>query len=86
MYQDGKLLQMLTHLTKCIFLRMQSLIIRYPDQSLYTVDSVPNLVKKINNALLRADRISHSEGRDDTYWFAPLVADAEAGIIYFPAV
>lgn len=52
---------------------------RYPDQSLYTVDSVPNLVKKINNALLRADRIAHSEGKDDTYWFAPLVADAEAG-------
>lgn len=51
----------------------------YPDQSLYTVDSVPNLVKKINNALLRADRIAHSEGKDDTYWFAPLVADAEAG-------
>lgn len=56
------------------------MMIRYPDQSLYTVDSVPNLVKKINNALLRADRIAHSEGKDDTYWFAPLVADAEAGI------
>ncbi len=51
----------------------------YPDQSLYPVDSVPALVERINNALLRADQIHHMEGRNDTYWFAPIVADAEAG-------
>ncbi|HEV8524432.1 MAG TPA: isocitrate lyase [Terriglobales bacterium] len=51
----------------------------YPDQSLYPVDSVPTLVRKINKTLTRADQIAHAEGRDDTYWFAPLVADAEAG-------
>jgi isocitrate lyase len=51
----------------------------YPDQSLYPVDSVPNLVRRINQALGRADQIHHSEGNDGTYWFAPLVADAEAG-------
>jgi len=51
----------------------------YPDQSLYPVDSCPNLVRKLNNALQRADQIHHSEGRSDTYWFAPIVADAEAG-------
>jgi isocitrate lyase len=51
----------------------------YPDQSLYPADSVPNLCRKINNALLRADQIDCSEGRNGTYWFAPLVADAEAG-------
>jgi isocitrate lyase len=51
----------------------------YPDQSLYPVDSVPNVVKRINNALLRADQIAHSEGDDGTYWMAPIVADAEAG-------
>jgi isocitrate lyase len=51
----------------------------YPDQSLYPVDSVPKVVRRINNALLRADRIEHSEGRDDRYWLAPIVADAEAG-------
>ena len=51
----------------------------YPDQSLYPADSVPHLVNRINSALLRADQIHHSEGRSDTYWFAPLVADAEAG-------
>lgn len=51
----------------------------YPDQSLYPANSVPHVVKRINQALQRADQISHSEGNDDTYWFAPIVADAEAG-------
>jgi len=51
----------------------------YPDQSLYPADSVPNVVRRINNAFRRADQISHSEGKDSTYWFAPIVADAEAG-------
>jgi isocitrate lyase len=51
----------------------------YPDQSLYPADSVPNLCRKINNALMRADQIDHSEGKNGTYWFAPLIADAEAG-------
>ena len=51
----------------------------YPDQSLYPVDSVPNLVRRINNALIRADQIDHMEGRKGPYWFAPIVADAEAG-------
>ncbi len=51
----------------------------YPDQSLYPVNSVPNLVRRINNAFLRADQIHHAEGRNDHYWFAPIVADAEAG-------
>src|SRR4029077_8059114 len=51
----------------------------YPDQSLYPANSVPAVVKRINQALQRADQIDHSEGKDDTYWFAPIVADAEAG-------
>src|SRR5690348_2468944 len=51
----------------------------YPDQSLYPANSVPNVVKKINQALQRADQIQTSEGQGDTYWFAPIVADAEAG-------
>ena len=51
----------------------------YPDQSLYPVDSVPKVVRRINNALLRADRIEHSEDRHDRYWLAPIMADAEAG-------
>ena len=51
----------------------------YPDQSLYPADSVPNVVRRINNALRRADQIAHSEGGDGTYWMAPIVADAEAG-------
>jgi isocitrate lyase len=52
----------------------------YPDQSLYPVDSVPNVVKRINNALRRCDQIARQEGgRDGTYWMAPIVADAEAG-------
>jgi isocitrate lyase len=52
----------------------------YPDQSLYPADSVPKVVRRINNALLRADRIEHAEGSfDGRYWLAPIVADAEAG-------
>jgi len=51
----------------------------YPDQSLYPANSVPTLVRRLNQALVRADQIHHSEGRSETYWFAPLVADAEAG-------
>jgi len=51
----------------------------YPDQSLYPADSVPNLVRRINQALTRADQIHHAEGDDSIHWFAPLVADAEAG-------
>src|SRR6185437_10910795 len=51
----------------------------YPDQSLYPVDAVPNVVCRINNALLRADQINHAEGRDDIDWLVPIVADAEAG-------
>jgi len=51
----------------------------YPDQSLYPANSGPQLVRNINNALRRADQIYHSEGRNDIYWFAPIVADAEAG-------
>jgi isocitrate lyase len=51
----------------------------YPDQSLYPSDSCPNLVKKLNKAMLRADQVDSVEGRHDTYWLAPIVADAEAG-------
>ena len=51
----------------------------YPDQSLYPADSVPNLVRRINQALMRADQIHHAEGKNGKYWFAPMVADAEAG-------
>jgi isocitrate lyase len=51
----------------------------YPDQSLYPADSVPNLVRRINQALTRADQIQHAEGKNGVGWFAPLVADAEAG-------
>jgi len=51
----------------------------YPDQSLYPVDSCPNLVRRINRAFLRADQIDWADGRRDTHWFAPIVADAEAG-------
>ncbi len=51
----------------------------YPDQSLYPVDSVPNVVKKINQALQRADQIDNVEGTEGIDWFAPIVADAEAG-------
>src|SRR5476651_570438 len=53
----------------------------YPDQSLYPVDSVPNVVRRINNALRRCDQIARSEGgKDGTYWMAPIIAAAEAGI------
>src|SRR5205809_2545377 len=51
----------------------------YPDQSLYSVDSVPKVVKKINNTFKRADEIQWSEGKNDIDYFAPIVADAEAG-------
>ena len=51
----------------------------YPDQSLYPSNSGPNLVKRINNALLRADQIAHVNGEDHTNWLAPIIADAEAG-------
>jgi len=56
----------------------------YPDQSLYPVNSVPEVVKRINNALRRADQVAHLEAQsgaahDDTNWMAPIVADAEAG-------
>mgnify|MGYP000604161782 CR=1 FL=1 len=51
----------------------------YPDQSLYPANSVPAVVQRINNALRRADQISWSEGKDDTDWMVPIVADAEAG-------
>src|SRR5260221_7600113 len=57
----------------------------YPDQSLYPADSVPNLVRRINQALMRADQIHHAEGNNnnnndaDINWFPPLIADAEAG-------
>ena len=51
----------------------------YPDQSLYPANSVPHVVKRINQALQRADQIQWSEGKVKTYWLAPIVADAEAG-------
>jgi len=51
----------------------------YPDQSLYPSNSVPAVVRRINQTLQRADQIAHSEGDDTTYWMAPIVADAEAG-------
>ena len=51
----------------------------YPDQSLYPVDSVPKMVDRINNALLRTDQIHHLEGKHDIDWLVPIIADAEAG-------
>ena len=51
----------------------------YPDQSLYPASSVPEVVRRINKTLQRADQIDHLEGRGGTHWFAPIVADAEAG-------
>ncbi|MBO1511702.1 isocitrate lyase [Metabacillus bambusae] len=51
----------------------------YPDQSLYPANSVPNVVKRINQALQRADQIQHLEGEGNIDWFAPIIADAEAG-------
>ena len=51
----------------------------YPDQSLYPANSAPALVKRISSALLRADQIDSAEGKNGTYWLAPILADAEAG-------
>ena len=51
----------------------------YPDQSLYPANSVPIVVRKINAALQRADQIEHAEGKAQQHWFAPIIADAEAG-------
>ena len=51
----------------------------YPDQSLYPVDSVPKMVERINNALLRTDQIHHLDGKSQIDWLAPIIADAEAG-------
>jgi len=51
----------------------------YPDQSLYPANSVPELVRKINNSLQRTDQIYHASGKNGIYWFAPIIADAEAG-------
>ncbi len=51
----------------------------YPDQSLYPANSAPALVRRLNNALLRADQIDWADGRNGTHWLAPIVADAEAG-------
>ncbi len=60
---------------------MNNALQTYPDQSLYPADSVPALVRRINNALQRADQIYHAQGKSHTmpYWFAPIIADAEAG-------
>src|SRR5207247_3626519 len=51
----------------------------YPDQSLYPVDSVPNVIRRINNALIRADQIHHMNGKNGVYLIAPIIAEAEAG-------
>ena len=51
----------------------------YPDQSLYPASSVPDVVRRLNKTLQRADQIAKLEGRTDAYWFAPIIADAEAG-------
>ena len=51
----------------------------YPDQSLYPANSVPDVVRKVNQSLQRADQIARADGRNGVYWFAPIVADAEAG-------
>lgn len=51
----------------------------YPDQSLYPANSVPQMVRRINNALMRADQIDRVEGNDSDHWYVPVVADAEAG-------
>jgi isocitrate lyase len=51
----------------------------YPDQSLYPSNSVPAVVRRLNNALMRADQVHRLEGKTETYWYAPIVADAEAG-------
>jgi isocitrate lyase len=51
----------------------------YPDLNLYPSSSVPNVVRRINQALLRSDQIHHAEGNDEVHWLAPIVADADAG-------
>jgi isocitrate lyase len=51
----------------------------YPDQSLYPADSMPHLVRRINNAFRREDEKQHASGKEDVYWYAPIVADGEAG-------
>jgi isocitrate lyase len=51
----------------------------YPDQSLYPASSVPNVARRINHALARTDQIHHAQGKNGICWFAPLIADAEAG-------
>ena len=51
----------------------------YPDQSLYPSNSVPNVIQRLNKALMRADQIQRAEGTNGVYWYAPIVADAEAG-------
>jgi len=51
----------------------------YPDQSLYPVNSVPSVIRRINNALLRADEIDHVDGKIEIDWLVPIIADAEAG-------
>ena len=51
----------------------------YPDQSLYASNSVPDVIRRINNTLQRADQLHYAEGDESTYWMAPIVADAEAG-------
>ncbi len=51
----------------------------YPDQSLYPANSVPTVIRRINNALMRADQVHHMDGKNGMYWLAPIVADAEAG-------
>src|SRR3954465_2782268 len=58
----------------------------YPDQGLYPVNSVPEVVRAINAALQRADQIDHAEGNDDIDWFVPIVADGEAGFGGHPNV
>jgi len=58
---------------------MNNALHMYPDQSLYPSDSVPYLIRRINNALLRSDQIHHLKGDDSVHWLAPIVADAEAG-------
>ena len=51
----------------------------YPDLNLYPADSVPSVVRRINNALVRADQIHHAEDKNDIHWLAPLIADGDAG-------
>ena len=51
----------------------------YPDLNLYPADSVPNVVRRINNALIRADQIHHAEDKNDIHWLAPLIADGDTG-------